>query len=143
MAAGSLSGDIQVITADPVTGVITFGLVARILTGMPKLIQIVVLALLNGPGKDILNPADGGGILDMLGENISSTDSTMVLAQLNQAVKKVQTEIVRYQTGIGALPEESLQELQVLSLAPGVNIDEVLLGLRIINQAGRISDVVL
>jgi hypothetical protein len=143
MAAGSLSGDIQVITADPVTGRITFGLVPRILTGMPKLIQIVVLSLLNSPGKDILKPADGGGILNLVGSNISSTDSTMILAELNRAVKKSQTEIINYQTGLGAPAEESLKELQVLSLTEGENIDEVLLSIRIINQAGRISDVVL
>jgi hypothetical protein len=143
MATGSLSGDIQVVTADPVTGLITFGIKPRIVAGMAKLIQIVVLALLNTPGKDILNPAGGGGLLSIVGTNIESTDSTQILAELNRSVKKVQTEVINNQSGLDLPAEELLKELQILSLTKGQTDDEVLLKIRLINQAGRISDVVL
>jgi len=140
---GSLNGDIQVISVDPTTGRVSFGLVPQILTGYQKLVQIVVLSLLNTPGKDILNPADGGGILSMIGTNIESVNATDVLAELNMAVSKTQTEVINYQTGITATPDELLSSLQVISLTEGQSIDEVLLTLRIINQAGRSTDVVL
>lgn len=140
---GALSGDIQIVSVDPTTGQITIGIVPRIVTGYQKLIQIVVLSLLNSPGKDILNPGDGGGLLAIIGTNIDSVDGTQVLAQLNQAVKKTESEIIGYQTGLSAPLEELLKELQVISLAQGLDEDEVLLTIRIINQAGRVTDVVL
>jgi hypothetical protein len=140
---GALSGDIQIVNVDPNTGRVSLRIVPRIITGYQKLIQIVVLSLLNTPGKDILNPTDGGGLLSIVGTNIDSTDSTQILAQLNQAVKKTEREIIGHQTGLSASPEELLKELQVLSLTTGAEIDEVLLTVRIINQAGRVTDVIL
>ncbi|MGH7192072.1 MAG: hypothetical protein ACREJM_00895 [Candidatus Saccharimonadales bacterium] len=141
---GALSGDIQVIIVDPVSGAVSFGLRPKVLTGNQKLVQIVVLALLNTPGKAILNPTEGGGLLTLVGSlNVEETDSTQALAEINRAVKKVQTEIVQNQTGLDAPGEELLKELQVISLTQGDNPDDILLKIRIINEAGRITDVVL
>jgi hypothetical protein len=140
---GLLTGDIQVISVDPVTNRVSIGLVPRVVTGYQKLIQIVVLSLLNSPGKSILNPADGSGLLALLGANVDSGDETLILAEANRAVKKTEEEIINYQSGLGVPDDEALDELEITNLSAGTGIDEVLLTVRVVNQAGRTSNVVV
>lgn len=135
--------DVQVVNVDPVDGRVSLQLSSKILLGSAKLNQIVVLSLLNVPGKDILDPSLGAGLPELIGSSIDSTDSTEVLGEVNRRVKKAQSEIVQAQIGLDLLPEEKLRELHVVSVTPGATIDEVLLTLRVINEAGRVTDLVL
>jgi hypothetical protein len=122
---------------------VSFGFSPTPLTGMAKLVQIVVLSLLNVPGQDILDPISGGGLPELVGSNIDATDTTELLAEVARRVKKTQTEVIQSQVGLDLIAEERLREIKIVSTAPGETIDEVLIKLRVINEAGRSSDLVV
>lgn len=138
-----MAKDLKVIYVDPVTRRVSFKVSATPATGIDLLVQVVILSLLNVPGQDVLDPNDGAGIPEMIGMNIDATDTTEILAEVARRIKKAQTEIINAQTGLSLLAEEKLRELFVASVAPGENLDEVLVTIRVINEAGRISDVVV
>lgn len=134
--------DIQVIDVHPQTRVVSFVIKPKKLTGISKLIQLVVLSLLNVPGQDVLDPDRGGGLPSLLGSNISPNDSTEIFADVVQRVKKSQREIIDAQIGLNDDPEEKLQEIQIVSIDNG-NIDEIFIRLRIVNELGRATDIVV
>ena len=134
--------DIQLIDLDK-DRKIFFVLRAKELKGISKLIQIVVLSLLNVPGQDILDPEKGGGIPTMIGSNIDPNDSTEVFGEIAQRVKKTELEIVNDQIGLDDAPEEKLRQIQIVSIENGENIDEVFVRLRLINEAGQAREIVV
>lgn len=135
--------DLGTIKRDPLTGAVSFGMSAQPITGTAKLTQIVVLSLLNVPGKDLLDPALGGGVPELLGMNIDLTDMTEVTAELVRKVKKTQSEILAAQVGLAISDEERLSQLSIESVGPGESEDSIAITVRIINAAGRVTDVVL
>ena len=135
--------DIQLITADPVTGVITWGIQAKKLTGIAKLVQIVVISLMNVPGQAVLDPSWGVGLPSLLESNINPNDSTDVFAEVARLVTKTQTEVIANQVGVNDPPEELLTSLQIVGIVNGASPDEVLIKIRIINQANQATDIVV
>ena len=135
--------DIQLVDVDPVTRVLFFELSPRTLKGISKLVQIVVLSLLNIAGQDVLDPEKGGGLPSLISSNIDPSDSTEIFADVAQRVRKTETEVIDAQIGINDPPEEKLQELRIIELTNGENIDEVLVRIRIISEAGQATDVVM
>lgn len=135
--------DISLLQIDPDSRRVTFALGSKPVTGIAKLTQIVVLSLLNSPGRDILSPDRGGGIPDMIGMNFDPLDLTEILSELTRRVRKSETEILEDQVGLNAIPAEKLKELKIISVAPGASSDEVAARIRIINELGQQSDVVL
>ena len=138
-----MAQDVKVVFVDPETRRVTLKVSSTPISGIDLLVQVVILSLLSVPGQDVLDPNDGGGIPEMIGMNIDATDSTEVLAEITRRIKKSQAEIINAQTGLNLLPEEKLRDLFVAKVASGEQIDEVLVTIRIINEAGRISDVVV
>ena len=135
--------DIQVIDVDPVTRKVFFTLKAKKVTGICKLIQIVILCLMNTPGRDILDPSKGAGLRTLVGSNIDPNDSTELYGDIAQKINKAEAEIIASQVGINDPSSEKLAELQILDINSGVKADEIFIRLRIINQEGRASDVVV
>ena len=133
--------DIKLIDVDPITHVVTMKMEPKKVKGMFKLMQIVILSLLTVPGKDVLHPSKGGGIPDLLNTNIDPSDSTELMAEVMQRVKKTEREVIDDQIGSNDSPEEKLREIQVISVKQGNNESEILLRIRIINQAGQATDV--
>lgn len=138
-----MSQDIKVIQVDPSSRKVSFRVSSLPISGIDLLIQVVILSLLNVPGQDVLDLNDGGGFPEMIGMNIDATDTTEVAAEISRRVRKSQTEIIAAQTGLNLLPQEKLKELFISSIKPGENIDEVLVTIRIINEAGQLTDVVV
>ncbi len=135
--------DIQVINVDQTSRRVFFKLYPKKVTGISKLIQIVVLSLLTVPGRDVLDPDLGGGLPALVGSNIDPNDSTELFGEVAQRVKKAQKEIISAQVGLNEDPEEKLQELQIVSISQGSSADEVFVRVRVINEAGRTADVVM
>lgn len=135
--------DIQVINVDQTSRRVFFKLYPKKVTGISKLIQIVVLSLLTVPGRDVLDPDLGGGLPSLVGSNIDPNDSTELFGEVAQRVKKAQKEIISAQVGLNEDPEEKLQELQIVSISQGSSADEVFVRVRVINEAGRTADVVM
>ena len=136
------TGDIQIIDVDPITRKVTFVLKPAILTGLAKLVQIVVLSLLDVPGQDFLYPDQGGGMPTLLSQNVDLDDSSELIADIHRMVRKTEAEVIENQVGIQDSPEEKLRELKVLSVTQ-TDLDEVGIKIRIINEAGRATDVVM
>ena len=134
--------DLQIIDVDEITRVVSFKISPKKISGISKLVQIVVLSLLNSPGRDVLNPEKGAGLPDLVGSNIDPGESTEMFADIAQRVKKSEKEIIEDQVGVDDAPEEKLSEIQIVSLDTD-KIDEIMVRIRVVNQAGQASDVVV
>lgn len=135
--------DIQLIQIDDQSRKITLGMSPRPVKGLTKLAQIVLLSLLNTPGKDILDPDRGAGILDMIGMNFDPTDFSEILSETTRRVRITETEILRDQIGLELDSNEKLKEIKIISVGPGENLGEVNIRIRIINELGQQSDMVI
>lgn len=133
--------DISIIDIDPSTGRVSFKVTHKAISGIQKLVQVVVLSLLNSPGKDVLDPAKGSGIPSMIGMNFDASDTQELTAEIVQRVKKTQREVQLDQIGLQLSSEERLRDIQIISVKQGNSVDELLITLRIINEAGRIAQV--
>lgn len=135
--------DIQIIIVDPTTRKVSLGLSTKTITGISKLIQIVILSLMNNPGKDILDLAKGSGLPALVGSNIDVDNLSDTFSEIAQRVKKVEQEILADQVGSSDPDSEKLKELQIVDLQAGESPDEILLRVRIINREGRTTEVVV
>lgn len=134
--------DIQVIAIDA-QGRVSLKLSSKILTGASKLFQIVVLSLLNVPGKDVLDPDQGGGLPAMIGTGFDPNDQQELFGEVARRVNKTQKEIIENQVGSGSPPAERLKAIHIVSLAEGADIDTTDVTLRVVNELGQFRDVVL
>lgn len=135
--------DISLLNIDQTTRQVTLALSSKSVKGMSKLLQIVVLSLLNISGRDILDPAAGGGIPEMLGMNFDASDLGDILSELTRKVKKTESEILSNQIKLSLPADEKLRSIIIVSVSPGASIDEVSARIRILNEIGQQSDVVL
>ena len=135
--------DISVLHIDPESNRVSLRVSHKTLEGIAKLAQIVLLALLNIPGKDILDPEQGGGIPELIGYGFDTSDLSEIVTEVTRRVRKIETEIINNQIGLEVLPEERLREVEIINIGPGEALDEVDVRVRIINELGQQSDVVL
>jgi len=135
--------DIQLFTVNPTTNRIEWGVVPKVITGINKLIQIVVLALLEVPGYDVLDPADGSGIPALLGMNVYVDDISSAKGEIARGIKKIQSEIIKYQVGLNCTADEKLSDIKILNITQGEASDEILVKLRVVSAAGKAANVVL
>jgi hypothetical protein len=135
--------DISLLKIDESTRAVSLELSSKVVTGLTKLVQVVVLSLLNSPGRDILDPDRGSGIPDMVGMNYDPLDLSEVVSDLTSRIRKSETEILADQVGLNAPASEKLRELKIVSVGPGTALDEVVARIRVINELGQQSDVVL
>lgn len=135
--------DISLLKIDESTRAVSLELSSKVVTGLTKLVQVVVLSLLNSPGRDILDPDRGSGIPDMVGMNYDPLDLSEVVSDLTSRIRKSETEILADQVGLNAPASEKLREIKIISVGPGTSLDEVVARIRVINELGQQSDVVL
>jgi phage baseplate assembly protein W len=134
--------DIQLIQIDQYTRRVSLKLSPKSVKGLTKLVQIVVLSLLNTPGKDILDPERGSGIPSMIGMNLDPNDLNEVLSEVSRRVRVTELEITKDQIGKELSSDEKLKEVKIMSVAPGTNLGDVFIKIRVINELGQQSDVV-
>lgn len=135
--------DVSLMQVDEITGRVTLKLSPKGVKGLTKLTQTVVLSLLNNPGKDILDPEAGAGIPEMIGMNMDPEDLSEILSEVTRRVRKCESEVITNQIGLDLDSDERLQELRIISVAPGGNTGDVDVTLRIFNELGKHTDVVL
>jgi len=131
--------DIQQIYVDPITRKVIFKTVARVITGIDELIQVVVLSLINSPGKDPLDYERGGGLSELIGYNI--TDMAELYAEVARRVTISEREIIERQAGTNIEAEAKLKNLTLLEVTEGDTIDEIFVRLEIINELGRTAKI--
>lgn len=136
--------EIQVIQFDPVTGLATMGMgsVPKILTGMDKLKQIVILSYLRNPGQDVFYPQEGSGLRATIGQ-YNFTDSDELKTLFVQRTKAVEKEIISRQSSNKGTPEERLNKLVVIDVAYDFQTAVLIGRVQIINEAGGVSDVLV
>lgn len=138
-----IDNEIQLIDIHPITRLVTFTLKPKRLSGIYKLIQVVILSLLNVPGKDVLDPDEGGGLPALIGTNFDPNDSDEAFGEIARRVRKSEQEIIDQQIGIEEDPEARLVSIQIINIENAENLDGIRSRLRIINEAGQASDVVV
>jgi hypothetical protein len=136
--------DIQVVQTNSETGISELGLgrAPKILTGVSLLAQLVVIAFLKNPGRDVIDPNDGSGLRDAIGQyNLSDLEEIKLLVL--QRTKNVEKQIFTRQS-VGVIdPSERLKKLSVLSVASDPVEGRVLASIRIINEAGESQDILV
>lgn len=138
--------DFRIIRIDPRTRKVTISpsIPPRKVTGLEKLIQVVVLALLNDVGRNVFDPDQGSGLPSLIGSNINPNDPTEALADVTERVEKVREEILENQNNLeNEDSTERLADLQILSVDTGVNIDEIIVNLRLVSEAGDQTTIAL
>jgi hypothetical protein len=135
--------DFSILHIDATSGRVSLRLSHKTVKGLQKLVQMVILGLLNTPGKDILDPEEGGGIPELVGFGFDVSDLTEVVTEVTRRVRKVETEIINNQIGLEIDPTERLEEIQILRIGAGEALDEVDVRIRVENELGQQIDVVL
>jgi len=131
--------DIKQIDIDSITRKVTFRTSAKMVKGIEELIQVVVLALINSPGKDPLDYERGGGLSELIGYNIS--DTAELFAEVARRVTIAEKEIIERQSGINISSEAKLLNLNLLGVQEGDTVDEIFVRLEIINEVGRTAKI--
>lgn len=139
--------DFKVYTRDPSTGAVTLvppSIPTRI-SGRDKLVQTVILALLNNPGRNVLYPERGSGLPGLIGQsNLNPSDPTEIIASVSERIERVKDEIIDSQSTLeNETPSERLQELLLVNVESGTQIDEVVVILRVVSEAGDEIDLTI
>ena len=136
--------DLKVINIDPNTRIVTIGMSnpPEEVSGLMKLVQIVVLALFNSPGRSGQYPHDGSGIPQMIGQyNLSAEDSTEILADISERVEKVREEIIAHQAPLVFEDRsERLADFSAVSVEQGSNIDSAMVRFKVISEGGDVAN---
>lgn len=138
--------DYQVVTFDSVTGLASYGIptVPKVIKGLPKLVQIVVLSFLRNPGKSVLAPNEGSGLRAAIGTyNYSNDGGAEVRALCVQRTRAVQLEVVSRQSPSSGAPSERLKSLTLTNFAFDINTGNTMLGVKIINEAGDSTNILV
>lgn len=138
--------DFKIIRIDSRTRRVTINpsMPPRKVTGLEKLIQVVVLALLNDVGRNVFDPDQGSGLPSLIGSNINPNDPTEALADVTERIEKIREEIIENQNNLeNEDSTERLADLQILSVDTGVNIDEIIVKLRLVSEAGDQTTIAL
>jgi len=136
--------DIQIIKVDSTTRQVTFELQPKIITGILKLVQIIVISLLKNPnGRSVFFPEKGAGMMSLVGQYNLNSDSTDVFAEVARMVKKTENEVISDQISSSDSDYEKLSEIQIVNIKQGSDLDSLYVQLRVVNQAGQTSDIMV
>lgn len=137
--------DFQVVTFDPTTGLASYGIpaVPKILTGMDKLVQIVVLEFLRNPGQNILSPTEGSGLRGDIGQYNFTGDPEELRSHVVQRSRFCQQEIIARQDPSTGTPDERLKSLTVKNFAYDDETGQAMLLVQVINEAGDSTTVLV
>lgn len=138
--------DISLFTVDPKTRKVSFALKPKLIYGIDKLVQIILINLFTSPdGRDVLDPAIGGGILELIGDNIDIDNKSTVFAVVAEKIKKTEREIISSQIGVNCPNTEKLREIQIIDIESGMNDNETYVNvkLRVVNSAGQLTDIMV
>ncbi len=136
--------DLQVITFDRDTGLATLGipLVPRKISGVEKLVQVVVLTIMKNGGRDVFEPNVGSGLRGLIGQyNFTEGDEVKNLAV--QRIRAVEQQILGFQAGAMVSPAEKLKKLEVLGVAFDETTYQTLIRIQVFSEAGQSRDVIV
>jgi len=136
--------DFPLITFDSSTGIASVGIpkAPRRLTGIDKLIQVVVLAVLKNGDQDVISPDLGSGLRSMIGQ-FNFSNPSEIRVEVIQRVKNIEQQIIVGQSDFNLPSSEKLSQLKVIDLVTDSSTGATAVRLKINNQAGQTSTVVV
>jgi len=136
--------DIQIVQFDKITGIARLALTnsPKTLDGMDKLVQIVVLGFLRNPGRDVIDPGEGSGFRQAIGQ-YNFTEDTEVKLLAVQRTTVVEQEILSRQEVGNGVPTERLKSLKILDVGVDSSTFSAFLNVQIINEAGDTTNILV
>jgi hypothetical protein len=137
--------DYQIITFDPNTGIATIGIpaVPTVLTGLPKLTQIVALSFLRNPGQSVLAPTEGSGVRADIGTYNYTVDGSQLKTLAVQATAAVQLEVITRQDPNTGTPDERLSSLVLKDFAYDADSQQALMLVQIVAESGSSANLLV
>jgi hypothetical protein len=139
------AGDLKVLIQDPNTGALTLGLSRppEYVSGIDKLVQIVVLEILNNGGRSIFRPGAGGGLRALLGTNTDYDDVSELFSDVQVTLARVEENIKRAQVTTSRPPSERLSQLQIVDIVPDEPNLAVEVYLGVVNEEQDLAQAVV
>lgn len=136
--------DFPLINFDPTTGIATVGIptVPRRLTGINKLVQVVVIAVLKNGGQAVIDPEQGSGLRAMIGY-FNYTTPTEVQVEVLKRIKLIEQQIISNQANFSLQSSEKLTSLKVLQVATDPVTGATAVKIKVNNQAGQSTTLVV
>lgn len=136
--------DFQIINYDKETGLASLGIppVPRKISGIEKLVQVVVLTLLKNGGRDIFEPDVGSGLRAAIGQ-YNFTEGDEVKNLVVQRIRAVEQQILSFQAGALVSPAEKLKRLEILGVAFDEATFQTLIRIQVFSEAGQNRDVIV
>jgi phage baseplate assembly protein W len=130
-----LVSDVKMVQRDPNTGVLTIGISRppEFVSGIDKLVQIVVLELLASPGRDINDPNAGSNLRSLIGANVAFDDEAEVYAEIKLMIKTAETNIKERQENTSRPSNEKLSKLDLLDIVPDEENSQLEIILRVVS----------
>lgn len=117
-------------------GKVTLGVgsAPKYVSGINRLIQIVIFYILQNPGRSVLSPQSGSGLRALIGTTNLEGEQELH-AEVTLSVSKMQQDIIDLQATTADPPDEKLAQIVIVSIKASGD-DSAELTLRVINQAG-------
>lgn len=77
-----------------------------VLSGIERLVQLFCKILMQTPGSDKFRPSEGGGLMNMVGRNISHTDSKALQSSVLASISRTKDQILSYQSQNARIPAD-------------------------------------
>lgn len=114
------------------------------ITGINKLVQLIVLKLLKTPGRDIISPETGGGLLQLIGGNTNPDDPREMISDISPKIKKAESEIIYEQMNSDIDAAERLQKLNIIDVSVDpANITSYNVTIEVINESEQVASATI
>ncbi len=114
------------------------GKTSKQVEGITKLVQQVLKWMLTTPGRDLFDPAFGGGFLKHVGRTISRNNAGSLMTDLTVGLSQTQAQIIEFQTQDPSIPnEERLLSLDIVDAFFDKDSASIFVGIRIKSVAGE------
>lgn len=136
--------DFQMVVFDPNTGLASLQIptVPRKISGIEKLVQIVVLTLLKNGGRDVFEPEVGSGLRGAIGQ-YNFTEGEEVKNLVVQRIRAIEQQIIGFQAGEMISPTEKLKRLEVLGVGFDPATYQTLVKVQVFSEAGQSRNVMI
>jgi phage baseplate assembly protein W len=109
------------------------------ISGIELLLQNVIINLFTTQGSNRFNNNLGGGIYDIIGKGYTVGQEDSVKAEFALAFSTVEAQIKSEQEGMNLLPEEKLENIDLLSLEYEQNTQSWIIDAKVKTAGGNLA----
>lgn len=138
--------DLAIMSFTPGPGInqrtILFGIGSpRIVSGVDRLCQEIIMRLNQTPGSDILNPNSGGNFKLVAGRTMDVNMVRSTLTMVSSAVSAVESQIIASQAKQSLPDSERLLKLTVLDASFIKLLTTLVVNIQVMNAQGTIQNI--